>query len=423
MGMGSLQRSSTRRNFSSGARVNILGLEVVQSVQNIAHDTPLIARKRTIVRLYLSPVHQHRSIRIRGEIKVRALSGGPSAFVSSINDPVLRRDENPDLHAQRRDSELSMNFLLPEHWTQGDIEIKPHRIFPIRGDDVPLIGAETACTRVAFTIAPVLRVRAIGLRYMDPDSQTYWSPDSHHFDSLRSHLARAFPTPAVEWSQIVVNAAKGLEPPFSDGTLDDSLWGKIMVPTAHAQLMAIRARDIAAGRDPRTHYYGLISDARGFFRGAASRIPDSADPSVVAVGPAGVSSVGFAPWGEERSYADWCGAHEIGHLLGQRHPGCKHQDRDPACDYPYADGRLSDRTVDAVGFDVGDPDLGIPMRAYPNEMSHDIMSYRENQWLSPFTYARILQRLHDTDRQFAPRPAADEEYQERTEWRSFATAG
>ena len=37
-----------------------------------------------------------------------------------------------------------------------------------------------------------------------------------------------------------------------------------------------------AGWDPRTHYYGLVSDDSGFFRGAANNVPSAPAPNTVA---------------------------------------------------------------------------------------------------------------------------------------------
>lgn len=211
---------------------------------------------------------------------------------------------------------------------------------------------------------------------------------------------------AVEWSQIVVQADPRIAPPFSgaqtpDG--DDPVW-RAQLDVAHNQLSAIRAKDIDAGTDPRTHYYGLISDAnRGlFFRGAAKDVPKAANPSVVAVGPVGdpkqYPSLG---WDKEASYAGWYGAHELGHTFGRSHPGfCGQDASDPT--FPYADGRIGDGREDAVGVDLGDPSLQLPLRLMANDSCHDIMTYCDNQWISSYSYKAILARLVEEDAAFAP---------------------
>jgi hypothetical protein len=46
---------------------------------------------------------------------------------------------------------------------------------------------------------------------------------------------------------------------------------------------------------------------------------------------------------------------------------------------------------------VGDPDLGIPVRALPGRSYHDIMTYAANQWISNHTFEAIHRRLLDEE--------------------------
>ncbi len=191
----------------------------------------------------------------------------------------------------------------------------------------------------------------------------------------------------------------GVEPPFSDGTQADPLW-QTLAARVLLRLQLIRQADVNAGRDPRTHYYGLIADDSGFFRGRATRVAAIPDPTTVAMGPAGRG--GFA-WDTDGSYADWYGAHELGHTIGCRHPGhCSNQERDPLSSFPYANGQISDSDEGCVGFDTGDPGLGLPMRALPHPENSDFMTYCEDQWVSRHTFDEIFDRLHLEDVQFAP---------------------
>ena len=50
-----------------------------------------------------------------------------------------------------------------------------------------------------------------------------------------------------------------------------------------------------------------------------------------------------------------------------------------------------------MGFDVGDPANGIVVKALPGTQWHDVMTYCNLQWLSPYTYLGIRRRLGDED--------------------------
>ena len=120
-------------------------------------------------------------------------------------------------------------------------------------------------------------------------------PAATHFDHLRSFLGRAYPVPGLDWSQAVVPADTNFVPPFSGTPLpngfDPHWWALLGI--AHTQLMTIRQEDMDAGWDPRTHYYGLVADDSGFFRGAANDVPTSPAPGTVAVGPVGKPRSGY----------------------------------------------------------------------------------------------------------------------------------
>ena len=78
-------------------------------------------------------------------------------------------------------------------------------------------------------------------------------------------------------------------------------------------------------------------------------------------------------------------AHEIGHLYSRDHVAVS---GDPSNDpnYPNYGGSL--RSIGEVGIDTGT----MPPTLFDPGTSDDIMSYGNNQWISPYTYQNILER-------------------------------
>ena len=355
--------------------VTIRHIEVVQTIQDEENSIPLIANKSTVLRLYLDGTGSG----VTGEI-AWSNNGGSESFLAALNKIELRPSAAEPLMAQRHDLSKSLNFLIPAGGTSsGKLKIRVTRIFASAVGNLPLMNPGSLSA--SFVDSAPLRVRVIGLRYLDA-AGTSFSPDAVHFAYLHSYLQRAYPVAQVEWSQIVVDA--NFKAPFNADT----------VLRANAQVAAIRSREVSSGIDMRTHYYGLVSDGNGanFMRGRAFDIPGVPRPDVVASGPAGMPR-GFAG-DQDLSYADWYGAHELGHTFGRFHPGFPVGAQDASDpDFPYPDGLINKPGLSLVGFDVGDGQLALPMVALSGESHHDIMTYAENQWVSAYTYLAIMNRI------------------------------
>jgi len=352
----------------------------------------LIAGKTTIVRVYLDPSILMSPAYVTGEIAWRKGNGG-AHYLPAMNRVRIRPADAITLPEQRNDLEASLNFRLPDDATAlGALEIRLNKLKVPGGDEIPIPGNSTRS--VGFVYAPPLRVRAVGLRYHRKDSTETVTPDALHFEYLQSFLRRGYPCSEVDWSQIVVDA-DNVSLPFSSGTSN----------LVNAQVSAIRINDLSNGFDPRTHYYGIVDDDGGsnFMRGAAILNRSTNVFGMVSCGPSGVPNgwVGDT----DASFADWYGAHELGHTFQRRHPGFPpaSQQRDPIeTSFPYDGGRISNDDPRYVGFDVGDASLGLPMQPLPGETHHDVMTYADNQWFSQYTYEFIHERLILEDTALAP---------------------
>jgi hypothetical protein len=359
-------------------QLSVEGIEVVQVVQDMAHSVPLIAGKATVVRVYLGRPAGG-VVTVRGEIAVRRTPGGTPQKVPSLDTARVSPTQNGRLKTKRHDLRLSLNFRLPASLTAAG------RIFAgvssltdaETGERVECADCADRRVEVRFVEAAPLRVRLIQLRYRTPAAPGGLLPDERDVRLFRSWLGRAYPVSRVIFSQATVDT--NIRPPFRDTTSNRT----------NAQLSAIRNLDVNNGADQRTHYYGMVTDKGGFMRGSASALPETPDPTAVASGPTGVGP----EWDTDGSYGDWYGGHELAHTFGRLHPGFCDGNSEDDPEYPFKDGRLSNGDGKFVGFDVGDPALGVPMRALPGHLWHDVMTYCDNQWMSSHTYEGIRLRL------------------------------
>ncbi|MFJ9718768.1 hypothetical protein ACIRPQ_22975 [Streptomyces sp. NPDC101213] len=348
--------------------------EITQAVQDLNHSVTLIAGKTTVVRLYLRGTSGP-AVSVRGAIAVRRSPAEPADTITSVNAITLDPARPHDLAACRGDAGLSLNFLLPSRLTaEGPLSITAVNVVDAVGaSPLPLTGP--AGPTVWFKAGPPLRLRVLGVRYPFGSPATVRAPREKDYQALVSWLGRAYPVAEVISTRAVVDAVVPPEFGYED---------------VNAQLAALRALDMSAGGDQRTHYYGMVADSGFFMRGAASGVPALPDPTTVASGPTGPADFG---WDFDGAYGDWYGAHELGHTLGRRHPGFCGESHDDLLNYPFKNGQLGDETHAFAGFDVGDAALGLPMRALPGERWHDVMTYCAFQWPSSYTYEGVRRRL------------------------------
>jgi hypothetical protein len=365
-------------------------MEITQVIQALDNSVRLIAGKPTVVRVYLDPAVLGDATLVTGEMTWRRGSGGAS-YLPAMNRVRLDPVRTPDVQGQRFSLTESLNFRLPEEAVgAGDLELQLNRIQVPGGEKLPLTSQPM--TTVNFKSTPPLRVRVIGLRYKSVHNPpAIVTPDALHFAYLRSYFRRAYPVAALEWSQIVIDGDNlvPLPPPSTEFPEAQSI-------LVNAQLSALRSSEVSAGVDSRTHYYGLVERDKGgsFMRGSAVYNETTKIFGLVACGPCGVPKGWTGDFDE--SFADWYGAHELGHTFQRRHPGFP-KNVQPKDDleqtWPYEDGRISTPDQKFIGFDVGDPELGLPMSVLRGDIYHDVMTYADSQWLSAYTYEAIHDRL------------------------------
>lgn len=350
-------------------------IEVTQAVQHLSLGVPLIAGKRTVVRLYLSH-YTTPGISVRGQIAVRQAPTDPLVTIDSDNTVFLDPAQAGDVVPKRNDASRSLNFVLPATQTaEGPLIVTIASITDVATGTQVALGCDARPT-LWFHFSPPLRVRILGMRYTMGTPAVTYLPSDLDFELLVSWLGRVYPVGQVVESRVLVTATA--TPPFK-------------CRDVNPQLAAIRALDMASGSDPLTHYYGMVSDGGFRMRGCAAAIPKTPAPDTVASGRSGPRN----SWDSDGSYGDWYGGHELGHTFGRRHPGFCGETKDDLANYPYDNGQLGSSDASFAGFDVGDPVNGLPMAALPGTQWHDVMTYCPLQWMSAYTYQGVRKRLLD----------------------------
>ena len=387
----SVARRITYTPIAAGTRFRQLGqIEVTQTVQDANNATPLVAArangfKRTFARVYLKVEGGSASVAaVAGELTAVRPDGsrppGPLS-IPSLNTIVA---EAAATHASARSTlAKSLNFELPREWLgAGRLHLQIGKLL-VEGaqSTLPCIACENVFgtptpATVTFRAVPPLRIFLVSVPYRTAAGATN-SPRQLDVDLLASWLRRVYPSAEVQITQASLQALN--RPPTDCHNVNSRLSD---------------FADLLPAQDPRTRFYGLVSDSGGnFMRGCAGI------GGQFGSGPAGSNSRG---WDFDGSYADWYGGHEIGHMYDRRHPGfCGETDDDD--DYPHLKGLIGGPFFDKQGLDAGDGALTVPLQLNDwRDGWTDVMTYCDKEWMSDYTYRGILSNLCAADRANCP---------------------
>jgi len=363
----------------------VAGIEVTQSIQDIANSVPLFDEKPAEVRVYLESQPPLRSSKVSGSATISGSShnsdntldvGSASGFSLSNARNTLGNSLNFTLDSP---SGSSLKFKL------DSIKASPG------GEELKCSNCDAATVDVPLASSLPLLLDVLGLTYKQ--GATTFAPALTDYQHLNSWLGRAYPVAPskINIHRRVVASSNAF--PFT-------------CSQSNPQISAIRNLDVSNGTDPRTHYLALVADGGtggavgpNFVRGCAASVPASPDPSVVATAPTGPGNWG---WDFDGSYGDWYGGHELAHTFGRLHPGyCNGNSHDDS-NFPYPNGQIADNDDDFVGFDFGvTTPYTFARAAMPGTKWFDIMSYCTNLWVSAYAYEGIYSRL-SAEQGFAP---------------------
>jgi hypothetical protein len=358
-------------------------LEVTQGIQDLENSVPLIAGRATWVRAHARFADWTRRPPppVGARLFARRLDPPPGTsgdWVGPIAPANPGGTVTPRAFPDRGDPLASFNFRLPSELTvvqpglfedlEAEVEIRVE-IDPDNAVAETDEGNNELAVEARFELHNDLDLTVVKVR-LDINGTSYPLHDFHVF-MLVDWLERAYPTARVRYEVREIDWPKDRFPSCEkvNGVLED-MWRQDGMPR---------------GR----RYYGMVSDAFQFMRGCAAGIP-----ATVASGPAGSNPF---DWDTDGSYADWYGGHELGHVFGRFHVrghgmdvpngGCGNEGGPGA--YPYPGGYIGGPADDPerfYGWDIQTAEVYGPHWT-------DVMTYCHREWLSDYSYRRILNAL------------------------------
>jgi hypothetical protein len=338
------------------ASLAINGLEVTQSVQNPANSVPLVANRRTALRVYAYSLTGAPQSDVR--VSVAATRNGTAL----LGSPLVIGPQTAPTSPSRANYASSFNVELPSGWLSGAVAMTATAYI----GSLPSGGGATSSLALNFTSVPALDVMVVPISYTHNGGWTYAAPPANDTtrNEVRDWMIRAYPVSTVTVSFHSAYAFSGNLANLSDWS---ALLGSITT-----------LKQIELGPIGRV-YYGLIPTTDGGHRWFYS--------GYSGLGWIGLprTSIGLqlptsAGWSADQTGET--AAHEVGHNLGRYHAPCGGV-ADPDLSYPYAGG-----SIGQFGLDIPKGVLWNPATTY------DLMGYCDPQWVSDYTY----QGLYDDQR-------------------------
>ncbi len=350
--------------------VAITGIEVNQGIQNLSNDMPLVAQRRTVVRVFarsttgaaLQPV-----IALTGARAGAPLPGSPLA--------PLNAQRVTNLGGDRASLSGGYYFELPPAWLgAGTLDLEVENLSSARVcEDQTGVPADCRAA-VTFETTPAAQLMIVGLPYVNASGVRVAAPSLAERRQAARQLLRAFPVPDVIWSTVDSPVAS----PVPLGHADDG-WtslNEVAIP-----LMQRRGAD-GCGSPCTTVYMYLL-----------------ADPPKTGLPLYGVTLTGQ---GVGMSYTDHPAAdtpgnyllfaHEVAHGYGLNHAPCDQGDPPANLDpgFPDPAGRI-DATLHGdhgfIGLDV------FQRRVFAPDHARDLMAYCQPNWLSNYHAEKLLDRF------------------------------
>lgn len=284
----------------------LVGLEVIQSVQDWENSVGLVKDKTTYVRAHIEPLDPQANPefvvagRLRGFRNGQPLPGSP---LTAINQPqgnvpagmILVSDDAPSRRGNWNDS---LNFRLPASWLHGEVQLLLEGGFECSeaaatNEDCELVNP------VTFQEVPPMEVKFVGIRYNNSGGNEIAPADT---SDLAGRLRAIFPISSVDASYGTTDMTSASNPPT----------GAEIISRLNSMRFWDFCWDVFGCN---RYYYGVLHGSGG---GRADGCPSSV-------------SYGYLPPNNAMTYGYNRHAHELGHNLNYSHLGTGADPSDPGC--------------------------------------------------------------------------------------------
>ena len=350
--------------LTSPADLSVRGIEITQAIQDMNNSVNLVAGKLTVARVYIDGGGVPGPLS-GVEVKLRAyqMVWGvpkllPGELLKTANNLILR-----DLHGSRLDTAASVNFFLPKEWTGVHSLRLRADVNPTQNLPETDFSNNAAVADVIFQAVQTLNLGLVPVQVgsLVPNPQT----DADVIDMV-AWTRQAFPTHEIKlWYRSAGAIMGNHNYTFpGDGTCGPG-WSNLLDDLADTY-------DDWSGRPGNAVVFGVM--ARGVTPAGpvgCGRLDQGVSAGIMGPNPGPLL------------------AHEMGHNYARKHAPCAVPDPDPK--YPtYLDPQGTAYFSGSIG-EVGlNPSSGA---IFDPLISADLMSYCPDEWISPYTWEGILNRM------------------------------
>ena len=359
----------------SGGDLAVTGIEVTQAIQTYApgnparsNQIPLVGYKRTAVRVYLRADAGGGGVwsDVTGRLNVRSLRAGSTLhdrFLLPVNGLYGVITANPAGSTRNRLDD-SLLFLLDNDQTEpGELELRPE-VFSLSRRAEANAANNTQTLRVTFGPARTMEIfGAVFGNQTDPMSPPApWSD----FELHRRFVLAMYPI--SDFFILPIPGIGAMAPPQSPFL------------------------NLEAARAWRNRLYGTLPALAPIEDHARVYMLQNWDTRLGGL----TTGAGACDGQNNRGARGWVMAHELGHSWGFEHVHDTDCDDYPAWEpYPHAHCTIGPQT--GVNLAAGPTLTGFELKQSSSSSSpaHDIMSYSGDQWISPYTYCKLLDTMSD----------------------------
>ena len=377
--------------------LSVYAIEVTQGIQNLANSMPLVAQRRTSVRVYVREANDRQILGVR--TRLHAYRNG----VELAGSPIYPRNNNgigtitlQPAGGSRLNLEDSFWYMLPKEWLTGDVQFRAWVWYAgYLGNDSNALN-DTKAVTVSFKTAKPFNVVLVPIElhpYGDPDQGTYtfWGTESYAKNMYRG-VYRFHPTYDVKFWRF-----------------EDALTPIIHVDSNEYNMTSQFDQSLLLVR---LDWWDFTTDDwvddLYYVGGVHQSIPTSG-----AMGLAYTDD--YESWVKMvNNLGDWVNspwhltgsnsfAHEIAHNKGRQHVNCDGSEASPDPKYPWPNPNCQLATKDSEGYygmDVYFEKFGLsapaiisndPGAMEPN-LAFPLMGYRRPRWVDPYTYCALLKK-------------------------------